>query len=446
MGIKNIFISNVLEGYYQTYLSLPEKEKKYWIKHDFREANRAFFYGSDNKAIVTSYPINSAHFAYIKNLVGWKNVVNLYPKNPTPSICNDLVSGKAGEELVKIIKENPGLKIIAYRNSPEFFNLIESLRTKNLEFKTPESVTKEDQFIVRYAGSKRGFRHLWSVALVGKEYEKKLAIPYGFITKDKVEAIEAGYWFRKRNRSFVVKYNFGVSGVGLIMFKKDFLPKDYVSFKKYLERQMKDEIWNEPLTIIEEMIDVDTNLFSGSPNVELCIDEEGGVRRSYSCEQVLDSDGKTFLGIYINPEVTNSDYMKVGFEAGEIFGYELAKLGYRGIFDIDFVISKEGKLYAVESNLRRTGGTHTHEFCQSLLGEEYFYNYNVLSEDIHLKEKLKYQDFMSKFGDYKYNPNKKEGFILFNADMLEVNIVSIMYIAKNKDHLEKIRSYIKTII
>ena len=443
--VKQLFISNVLESYYPTYEKLAESEKNYWVDHDFREANRGFLYGGDNKVVITSYPVQSENADLINKTANYNNVINLCPENPSPSISQDCLKDTLFNQIRKIIEENNGVEIIPYRQTNEFRDLIFNLKKLNLDFKTPETLDENNVFILNYAGTKRGFRHLWEKVLANKILTPSIEIPEGFITADRNEAIEASWWFATHKRSFVAKINKGVSGVGLQMFDVGELPKEKTEFIRYLEDQFIEDIWNDPVIIIEELIDVDKENFSGSPNVELYIDKEGQVKRSYACEQVLAEDGKTFLGIYINPEVSNSDFMQSGFKAGEVFGRELARLGYRGVFDIDFVIAKKGELYAVESNLRRTGGTHIHEYCSELLGTDYYNNYYILAEDIHLTNKISFQEFMRKYKDFVYDSVKREGFFLFNADMLEVGIASIMYISKTASNLEYLRNVIKGI-
>ncbi len=52
---------------------------------------------------------------------------------------------------------------------------------------------------------------------------------------------------------------------------------------------------------------------------------------------------------------------------------------------------------------------------------------------------------MGKYKDFVYDSVKHEGFFLFNADMLEVGIASIMYISKTASNLEYLRNVIKGI-
>jgi len=57
--INTIYISNILECFYKSYLQMTPKKKHHWILHDSVEGNRALFYGKDKKAIITTHPIKT---------------------------------------------------------------------------------------------------------------------------------------------------------------------------------------------------------------------------------------------------------------------------------------------------------------------------------------------------------------------------------------------------
>lgn len=434
MKLETIYLSNVLEGYFRNYDRLSQREKKAWYQYDFYEANRAALYGDDNKVIVTSYPINREYLSDLSKTAGWQRVINLYPDNPHPSISEDLrQNAQLRNEFVRIIKENPKIKLIQYRTTPEFQRLAAWLKKQRLNFKTPELISEENEFILEYYNTKRGFRHLWSTVL--GEGRKDINIPKGFICGNLDEAFEAAWWFKSRNQNFVLKYNRGVQGVGVSLnYAKDFAA-DKSSFKSQLKTNLKEGFWSEPAVIVEELIIPDPNLLGGSPNVELFIDELGKVIFSYPCEQILEH-GKKFIGVKIHPELLKYPQMQAAKNAGLEFGQALAQKGYRGCFDIDLVIDKKGRVYAVEANLRRTGGTHLHEFGTSLLGKNYYQTFYLISLDLALKKPIDYQQFKKWFEADLYNRNNKQGLVLANADLLSQQILVPLIIGKSWEQAE----------
>lgn len=106
--------------------------------------------------------------------------------------------------------------------------------------------------------------------------------------------------------------------------------------------------------VVEEYIEADTQI--GSPSVEYRIKGEE-IEYLYSCKQVVNQN-RTFLGVDVGHEVLPQRVKTQMLQSGNAFAHALLQLGYRGFFDIDFIMSKEQKLYAVEANLRRTGATH----------------------------------------------------------------------------------------
>ncbi len=443
--MNSIYISNILEGNYRSYQSLPTKKRIYWTRYDLMDANRVLLYRGDHKVIITSFPINKSHFDFFTKLMGWKNIVNLYPEHSSNSICEDLLSNKnLNQNLKEIIKTNPKIQIIPYRTTPEFNKLAASLKQEGLKFTTPESVDPDKAFGLNYAHSKRGFRHLWSKS---NREESIVKIPQGFITANKEEAAEAGFWFKQQEKDFVIKYNKGTQGVGILLNKqKDFSPEKQ-EFKKQLKNLMTDKIWHEPVIIVEELITPNNSYLGGSPSIELLITEKNGIKKSYASQQLLAEDKKTFLGVYIHPEIIKDKLIQAAFKDSLNFGRQLAELGYHGYFDVDLVISKDKQIYAVESNLRRTGGTHVHEAAQSLLGEKYEYQYHVMGKDVFLSEKnknLDYQEIKKRLKNQLIkNKKQKEGILITNPDMLNVNVLSFIITAKTKEKLFQLEKILK---
>lgn len=436
MKLEAIYVSNILESYYRSYDKLPEKQKQAWYEYDFLEANRALLYGADNKIVVTSYPIDLDYLKDLKEIVGWHNVINLYPDSPKPSISNDLRQNlELRTRLVNIIKDNPGIKLIQYRSTPEFHRLVNWLRAQNLNFETPELIAAKDEFVLNYYNTKRGFRHLWAETL--GQGRGDISIPKGFICGDLGEAIDASWWFANHKKDFVIKYNKGVQGVGVVLNKYKLFSNEKKEFGRQLKEKLHEQMWLEPSIVVEELIEPDVAKLGGSPNVELYINPKGKVNFSYPCEQILENK-KKFIGVYFHKDLMKTKQMQAAKKAGFIFGRALSNLGYRGVFDIDMVIGKNGRAYAVEANLRRTGGTHLHELVSNLLGKSYWRNYYVMSLDLQLYKAVSYLEMKEELKNHYYNPKKKSGVILGNPDMLAKKILIPILIAKTKKEIERL--------
>lgn len=441
-GIKTIYISNILEGYYKSYNALKsQKEGHFWTRFDTFDSNRALLYGGDNKVIITSSPIYTPHVNHIIRLMGWKKVFNISPTKASPSISADCVTDQILKtELIQIIKKNPGVAVIPYRSTPQFQKLIHLLRSKKLKFETPETIPEEKQFILNYFNTKRGFRHLWHLSYA--DNPPHVQIPEGFITQNKKEVIDAAWWFKQEGESFVIKYNSGVQGIGIELIDHKTLSTNKKEFTAQVKDLLKDSMWNEPIIIIEKAIPANERGVSISPSVEIYINPKGKVSESYVSDQILAEDKRTFRGIYIYPELMTDSSIKKTFYSGIKFGKQLAQYGYRGVFDMDLMRSKNNEIYVVEANLRRTGGTHLHELCLALLGKRYGHTYHSLIEDIYLNKKhgLTYEKCYSLFINNLYTHKKHSGIIFANPDMLKVNILVIVLIAKTKRQIQQLRA------
>jgi len=446
-GIDVIYVSNILEGYYKNYNALKSRvERNFWTQYDTYDSNRALLYGDDNKIIVTSFPIYTPHFEDLKHLMGWKRVENYFPIHATHSISEDCMKDKElQQKVIQIITDNPGIALIPYRLTPQFQKLIHFLKSKNLRFETPETIPEEKQFVLNYFNTKRGFRHLWSIS--GAENPSHVQIPEGFITMNKKELIDAAWWFAQQKQSFIIKYNPGTQGIGIQRINYKTLPKDKKKFEAYMRKLLTDKMWNEPIIIIEKAVPPNDKAVSISPSIEMYISPEGIVSKSYACDQILASDKRTFRGIYTYPELITDPAIQKVFESGIKFGKKLAKFGYRGVFDIDLIRSND-TMYAVEANLRRTGGTHLHEFSRALLGKRYGNSYHSLIEDIMLKKKhnLTYEQCRELFKKNLFSHATKTGIIFANPDMLKVNILVIVIVAKTKKEIKYLRGKIEAVL
>lgn len=444
--INEIYIGNILESYWKSHELLLENEKNYWMKYDSMDNNRSLLYGADDKVLITPQKINMLQMDYVSSLCGWKNVLNLCPEVKSGSVCQDIFRDKKmWRTLIDIVKSNPKVKIIPYRQTEDFYELISLLHKENLIFTLPETPDEENRFIESYFHNKRGFRHLWEVV---KDKSNKINIPIGFITADKNEAIEAAYWLKLHQKNVVIKYNRGVQGLGVTFIDSLAMPNDKKSFVENIEKLLSENIWQEPIIVVEEKIDINPEILGGSPNVEMRIDHDGKVIREYACQQLIADDKKTFLGVSINREVNNHPLIEEAYKAAELFGKELSTLGYRGFFDMDLVVSKTGDIYAIESNLRRTGGTHVHLFAQSLLGKKYWLDHCLISKDIKVPKTKKYSttSIYAKLKPILYNLETKCGVVIINVDMLEVEILPVMVIGNDIKHAVELLKHVENLL
>ena len=435
--IKSLIVSNIAETYYKTYKKTNPQEAETRINYDFLEAERAAFYTCENKAVITSVPVNAEFLHDSKKLLGLDCLINLYPENPTHRISADILKDKIlFSEVVAIIKTNPGLELIPYYATEEFFDLVSTLRQKGLKFTTPETVSAKNRFIRDHYNCKVGFRKLWDKTMDEHSFVK---IPKGFVVDDLAEGIDAAWWFYQHKTDFVVKYNRGTSGFGVVFYHCRDLPAEEKEFRKYLRNHHAERMWFEESFVVEEWIDIDQEFYGGSPSIEFKIN--GEVRHQYTCVQRL-GEKSYFEGIMMAKEVEEkSDIdLKRAVENCLEYGESLSELGYRGLFDIDLVIDKKHNVFAVEANLRRTGGTHIHETAQHFFGKNFEQKTVVVSKDnLPVSPAIQtYHDFKAKAQSLYFSKEKGEGIIPTIVSFLKIGKVGYIAFGKTLKRVEEI--------
>lgn len=441
---KSLIISNIAETYYKTYQKSNPEEAGKRIEYDFLEAERGIFYTHKPKVVITSIPIDKQFLQDIQKILGYQ-IINLYPINPTEVISRDILQDqKLLAEVVKILKNNPGIDIIPYYATPEFFDLLTHFRQKHLKFNTPETVSPKNRFIRDHYNCKVGFRKLWEKTMDKHSFVK---IPHGFIVDNLEEAIDAAWWYFQNKKNFVFKYNRGTSGFGIVFYKYQDLPKEEETFRVYLKEKHTDRIWFEEDFVVEEFIDIDKSIYGGSPSLEFRTN--GKVTHLYNCLQRL-SRNSYFEGVYISKEAEG----KLKFDIERVinncidFGESLLDQGYKGLFDVDLVIDKKHNIYAVESNLRRTGGTHVHETAVHLFGRNYLNKTAVTSRDnLPISSNIKtYSDLRARIHKLYFDPQKMEGVIPIITSFISIGKIGYMIFGNNLERIKQIESELESLV
>ncbi len=442
---KSLIISNIAEAYYHTYKKLSKKDAEWNIKYDFLESERAVSYDGDKKIVITSMPLDSEYVRDLQEIVGYRDFLPISPPKPTESICSDIMNtSEFFSNVLTLIKQNPGIEIIPYVPTGEFFDLIALLKQQHVKFTTPETVLPKNRFIRDHYNCKVGFRKLWEKSNDDTNF---VNIPDGFIVDDLDEAVDAAWWFTQNKKGFVMKYSRGQSGLGVVFYKYEEVPKEEKAFKDYLRSKHTDRIWFEENFVVEEYIDVDTAFYGGSPSLEFKIN--GELRHTYNGVQRLNKDSY-FEGFIISKQIEEEsgfDFERI-VESCMPFGEALQELGYRGIFDVDLVIDKKHNIFAVESNLRRTGATHVFETAQYVFGKNFMDKIVVASKD-NLpvsKEINTYQKFKAKASHLFFSREKGEGIIPLITSFLPTGKIAYIIFAPTLDRMGEIEKELGSLV
>lgn len=369
---KEIIISNGAEAFRNIIEKTGDKKeisRRLSIEHSLSQ--RALFWGEDNKILITPYPIDPFFLETNSTILKYQNVKNVFPKKIKISLCEAIVNDRSlFAEVIGFIKSNPNISITSYAVTEEYLILINKLRCLKLKFKVSELPCPENIWTVQYLDSKSGFREqIYKI----KCKENKINLPFGFICKNKSEAIHAGQWFLTRNKSCVLKSNFGESSWGLKILNKK-------SGKGYCGIELLDGIWEDTIIVVEEYIETNKLVAGGSPSIEVYVDDKGSIV-TYLCGQIFDDLG-SFVGVELGRDVIDRQTFQELKYLGEVVGNAYWEFGYRGYFDLDTIISKKKReIYLIETNTRRTGGTHVFDTAKRLLGNNWENERYLISND-----------------------------------------------------------------
>lgn len=330
--------------------------------------------------------------------MSFENVQNLYPQNVDISLTDAIIKDdKLLLMLCEAIKNNPGVKLSPYCITKKFILLSEYLKKKGLEFAVEEMPNLSSVWTIDYLDSKIGSRMemLKIKELCGN-------VPESIICKTEAEVIAVAQWFFENNRSSAIKANYGESGWGTIFIKKENF-KNNDDIAKFIKNELRsDSIWKNELVIVEEFIEQSKNSSCISPSVELFL-SENGYNITYVCDQIMGDNGE-FLGVALGDEVIDEGILRKLREISLIIGKRFWEIGYRGYFDIDFILSKDNTPYIIETNMRRTGGTHVFDAVRNIFGERWEKKAFAMSQDnfIYGDDKLSENKIMDKISKVLY--------------------------------------------
>lgn len=374
--IKNIIIANDTEAFAGIICTIKNSKKRAEkiVQEDFL-CGRFLFWENDNKVVITPRPIQMEIIEQIRFL-GQKNVENWFPKKVLTNLSQAIYEDKVlFKKLKETIQQNPGVILSPYCYTFEFSQLLNKLRGIRLRFQVDQLPKDRMSSLVEYLGSKVGFRNE-----LQKIWGEVSFIPQSkfFIHKNQKEVCAGVAWFYERGMPCVVKANSGEGGWGVLFV----LPRKFDTINElntWLHEEFKlDSIWYRGPYVVEEFI-ISDNSPERSPSLEVFVGKKKHTI-TYTCNQMIDRQGR-FIGVLMGKNCIKVDMERRIRKIGRAIAERYANLGYRGFFDVDFVTSLIGQPYPIETNVRRTGGTHVFDFVRWEFGSNWDKKIAVLSSD-----------------------------------------------------------------
>lgn len=375
--IRTVVVANTAEAFERLLGKISQTDEgARRIRHELTLSQRAFFYGGDDKIIITPQRVPEELISRNAALCGFSNVQNVCPTEPAIALSRAASKDRPLIKLlVRTLSKTESVIFLSYAATPAFRRFLEEIGKEGVQAVAEEGSVTFPSWILEYLDSKLGFRiEMQRLATINRH----ILIPEGFVARNAKEALSMAEWFYTKDRSAVIKVNFGESGWGLWVLKTKAYPNAAAIRKAFRSQALSDPVWKGTLCIVEEFIEPDEDIAGGSPSAELFIGNDGP-RITYCCGQLLDNG--QFFGIEMGKGVLSRRVKGVLERIALAIGNRYHELGYRGFCDIDFVVAKNGDLYAVETNPRRTGGTHIYDLARRLFGDSWENERYFLSHD-----------------------------------------------------------------
>lgn len=436
MRFNTIIIANVAEVFEGVIskIQFPNQQRvRIDIEHSL--CDRSLLWNGDSKVVVTPFSISETLFKKNLEVFSFKNVVNFSPRHIVVSLSEAIQKDKKLlETLMDIIRGNPGIVISPYCVTEKFLSLIKIFEQHNLNFSIREMpICKNPYWLVSYLDSKVGSR-----MEVAKIKHTSVSVPESIVCRTTMDVADALTWFYGNGKSCAVKANFGESGWGLLLILKESFYGVNDAIRYVLAEFEKDSIWKDELILVEEYIESDGSR-GMSPSTEIFIDDSGP-KVTYLCDQVLGVNGD-FLGIALGVDVLDEEIKKRIRITSLQIGKRFFEMGYRGFFDIDFMIMKDGKPVVIETNMRRTGGTHVYDAIRSLVGKSWESTVFALSRDSfkYGKKMLLSEDILGRMKNILYPINNQERGMIIS--IIDKNLPTFGFIIIGSSKNDVLRIY-----
>ena len=398
-----------------------EKQRAIEIEENAILADRDLFSLVDYSSIVfvTPQKLSTDFLAYFAEVSGGITPQILVPKEHTGRVSRDLLNDRKTFAVLREIGRKSPLTLLSYSSSKWFLSVVDELREAGVTVHLPQAPEEDAIWTVNLFGSKTGIRQLIQQLHVDEPLAR---MSEGFIMNGLTFGSKVAAALYLRGAGAVLKTQKGHAGSGVMILRKGELPTEFRALADAIKEKLSvDEYWRKFPMVVEEYIDTDESISGGFPSAEFRVDASGKTEFLYTCGMRVTAAG-VFQGVEIHKDVVPADLQKTLETVGKAVGREYAQYGYRGYFDIDFALAKDGTVYVTESNVRRTGGTHVYHMAKKLFGADFLQKTFVLSNNtFRLPSKTRidsFSDLHKRLKPLLFDPKTREGLILCGENLL----------------------------
>lgn len=285
----------------------------------------------------------------------------IVPRITTGWVCRDTLSDPAAKERLVAALQGMPVYVMPWTVTEDYYRLLDFLRDSGILLLPTDTPNYEDRWVVDYSDSKIGSR---SILETFSSVHPALRVPTGYICQDKQLALLLARQVTSRlHEPLIVKSDRGDGGKSVILIDG---AKTWDGTREDLLRDsMSSDLWDACGVVIEEAIGRGVDL--STPSFDGFVDATGAVS-ALAVDNMLTAE-RHCVGIEIgNGVFTEALYDQIR-EIGLGVGRALADLGFRGWFDVDFLLPTSGDaLYASEINPRRGGATAPIQLAEQIHG------------------------------------------------------------------------------
>ncbi|MFA6005991.1 MAG: hypothetical protein WC775_05950 [Patescibacteria group bacterium] len=367
-----VYLYNAIEDEWPFLQATSDKKTQKIEINDCYEGAECFLYFNTEQndlMYVTGKPISKEYIEYYQTFVGKKNVEIIVPLPKTGQISLDLLEDKKTfNQFIARLKSYDLITIKVYSASPQFYQLLDRLSELNLPLSAPEAPLPKNAWTVNFFGSKVGFRQL------SQKYSgagNLFPMPRGYICPSRDDAARIAAKIFTEKRGVVIKTSKGNEGNGVLIFFENDLPYSYAACTKKISEILRmNAYWEKFPIVVEELIDVDKNIGGGFPSAEGRVTSGGKPEFLYYCVMRVTKKG-AFYGVEIHNSLLDTHIGKQVTDITLKVAKEYAQEGYRGHFDVDFLVDKKGKIFANESNTRNNGSSDVAKLAVKFFGPNF---------------------------------------------------------------------------
>lgn len=420
---KTVFIANGREFFSPIDSYVPAGHKAEFVQTDNDETDPMIFELGNDKVVFVPERIDPEYVRDMADMFDFKNVNIIRQPASGNGLSLDVLHDSDSFALIqKMIRDSgPETRVIPWGHTPQFQELHAALKRSGLSFQTPETPLEYSQWHPDYANTKLGTREILKRAQLAHP-ELSIRMPEGFPCPDVDTALKIAKYFVGTNRNIVMKANLGAAGIGVFVFSPEEYDLKTSEGWSAMEKKVRETplLENGPI-VIEEYIEPDFSNRAVFPSVDSMVKPDGTVEIQAVSGMGIHHDGNEveFYGSTIGHGLFTEEQYAYIRAVNKAVGQEHAKLGYRGWFDTDFILAKDGNFYLTETNVRRTGTTYMVDLARHLFGDNWESQMAMIANDKYIRPHLmgvSHKELKEKLADILYPVSgEKRGIVLVQS-------------------------------